>query len=66
MIPHLAMPRHLTVSEFQPDSIPACLAPAVALLKTLHDAFGPPFIQPIVNIIEVLIVTVQVSSSENR
>jgi hypothetical protein len=62
--PHLKMPRQPTATDIRLDSIAACLTPALALLKELNDAFGPPFIQTIVNTTETLINSIQVINSE--
>jgi hypothetical protein len=44
------MPRQPTVTEIRLDNITNSLTPALALIKDLNDAFGPPFFQPISNI----------------
>ncbi|KAJ7719374.1 hypothetical protein B0H14DRAFT_3170647, partial [Mycena olivaceomarginata] len=53
------MPRQSTVTEIRLNNIKGCLTPALTLLKELNDAFGPPFIQTIINTIESLIDMVQ-------
>ncbi|KAJ7807766.1 hypothetical protein B0H14DRAFT_2609397 [Mycena olivaceomarginata] len=53
------MPRQLAVTQFRLENIIASLGPAVTLLKDLNDAFCPPFVQPIINIIEASINVVQ-------
>ncbi|KAF8207505.1 hypothetical protein K438DRAFT_1755545 [Mycena galopus ATCC 62051] len=53
------MPRMPTATEMRLDNITACLTQALPLLTELHDAFGPPFVQPIVNTIQALIKLVQ-------
>ncbi|KAJ7812447.1 hypothetical protein B0H14DRAFT_2605764 [Mycena olivaceomarginata] len=53
------MPRQPTATDIRLDSIAACLTPALALLKELNGAFGPPFIQTIVNTTETLINSIQ-------
>ncbi|KAJ7353322.1 hypothetical protein DFH08DRAFT_934280 [Mycena albidolilacea] len=53
------MPRQSPVTEIRLNNIKGCLTPALTLLKELNDAFGPPFIQSIANIIESLIDIVQ-------
>jgi hypothetical protein len=60
LIPHLKMPRQPSITKNRLDNAAACLAPALALLKELNDAFGPPFVQPIANTIETLISMAQV------
>ncbi|KAJ7782596.1 P-loop containing nucleoside triphosphate hydrolase protein [Mycena olivaceomarginata] len=59
------MPRQPTATETHLERIVACLAPGLALLKELNDAFGPPFIQMISNTIEILIDMVQ-NVKQNR
>ncbi|KAF8207501.1 hypothetical protein K438DRAFT_1755541 [Mycena galopus ATCC 62051] len=53
------MPRMPTATEMRLDNITACLTQALPLLTELHDAFGPPFVQPIVNTMQALINLVQ-------
>ncbi|KAF8143939.1 hypothetical protein K438DRAFT_594779 [Mycena galopus ATCC 62051] len=53
------MPRHLTDAKAHLDHIAMCLTLALPLLKELNDAFGPPFVQPIVNTVQSLINLVQ-------
>ncbi|KAJ7354363.1 hypothetical protein DFH08DRAFT_933889 [Mycena albidolilacea] len=53
------MPHQSPVTEIRLNNIKGCLTPALALLKELNDAFGPPFIQSIANTIESLIDIVQ-------
>ncbi|KAF8166948.1 hypothetical protein K438DRAFT_1856801 [Mycena galopus ATCC 62051] len=53
------MPRQLTDAKAHLDHITTCLTLALPLLKELNDAFGPPFVQPIVNTIQSLINLVQ-------
>ncbi|KAJ7725185.1 P-loop containing nucleoside triphosphate hydrolase protein, partial [Mycena metata] len=45
--------------EARIHKLSACLAPAVTLLEELNDAFGPPFIQPIVKTVQALMTGVQ-------
>ncbi|KAJ7807775.1 hypothetical protein B0H14DRAFT_2597435 [Mycena olivaceomarginata] len=47
------------VTQFRLEKIIASLGPTVTLLKDLNDAFGPPFVQPIINIIEASVNVVQ-------
>ncbi|KAF8171379.1 hypothetical protein K438DRAFT_1852690, partial [Mycena galopus ATCC 62051] len=47
--------RQLTGAKAHLDQITTCLTLALPLLKELNDAFGPLFIQPIVNTIQSLI-----------
>ena len=54
------MPRKSTVADIRLVNIRACLTPALTLLTELHDAFGPPFIQPISNTVLSLMAMVQV------
>jgi hypothetical protein len=49
-----------TLTEIRVTNIVQSLSPALTLLKELNDAFGPPFILPIVNTIESLIGMAQV------
>ncbi|KAF8201888.1 hypothetical protein K438DRAFT_1758156 [Mycena galopus ATCC 62051] len=51
--------RHLTGAKAHLKQITTCLRLALPLLKELNDAFGPPFVQPIVNTIQSLINLVQ-------
>ncbi|KAF8207499.1 hypothetical protein K438DRAFT_1755539 [Mycena galopus ATCC 62051] len=53
------MPRRPTVTEMRLDNITVCLTQALPLLTELNDAFGPPFVQSIVNTIQALINLVQ-------
>ncbi|KAJ7028894.1 hypothetical protein C8F04DRAFT_1265460 [Mycena alexandri] len=53
------MPRQDTTTEARIHSLIAYLTPAVTLLDNLNDAFGPPFIQPIVKTVEALIAGLQ-------
>ncbi|KAF8171341.1 hypothetical protein K438DRAFT_1852612 [Mycena galopus ATCC 62051] len=53
------MPRQLTDAKAHLDHITTCLTLALPLLNELNDAFGPPFVQPIVNTIQSLINLVQ-------
>ncbi|KAJ7715241.1 hypothetical protein B0H16DRAFT_1701747 [Mycena metata] len=53
------MPRADPTSEARIHQLITCLAPAVTLLEELSDAFGPPFIQPIVKTVQALIAGVQ-------
>ncbi|KAJ7866488.1 hypothetical protein B0H13DRAFT_2670743 [Mycena leptocephala] len=53
------MPRQPTVTEIRLDNITNSLTPALALIKDLNDAFGPPFFQPISNITLSLMSAVQ-------
>jgi hypothetical protein len=59
------MLRQSTLTEIRVTNIVQCLSPALALLKELNDAFGPPFIQPIANTIESLISMAQVRKIEH-
>jgi hypothetical protein len=56
------MPCQPTVTKSRLNNIVVCLAPTLALLKELNDAFGPPFVQPITNTIETLISMTRVRS----
>ncbi|KAF8144526.1 hypothetical protein K438DRAFT_1992774 [Mycena galopus ATCC 62051] len=49
----------LTGTKAHLDQITTCLTLALPLLKELNDAFGPPFVQPMVNTIQSLINLVQ-------
>ncbi|KAF8166915.1 hypothetical protein K438DRAFT_2064919 [Mycena galopus ATCC 62051] len=51
--------RQLTGAKAHLDQITTHLTLALPLLKELNDAFGPPFVQPIVNTIQSLINLVQ-------
>ncbi|KAF8143946.1 hypothetical protein K438DRAFT_1875014 [Mycena galopus ATCC 62051] len=51
--------RQLTGAKAHLDQVAMCLTLALPLLKELNDAFGPPFVQPIVNTIQSLINLVQ-------
>ncbi|KAJ7763293.1 hypothetical protein B0H16DRAFT_1804266 [Mycena metata] len=53
------MPREDPATEARIHELTACLAPAVTLLEELNNAFGPPFIQPIVKTVQALITGVQ-------
>ncbi|KAF8144392.1 hypothetical protein K438DRAFT_2101925 [Mycena galopus ATCC 62051] len=53
------MPRLPTATEIRLDNITTCLTQALLLLTELHDAFGPPFVQSIVNTVGTLIGLVQ-------
>ncbi|KAF8130935.1 hypothetical protein K438DRAFT_1788449 [Mycena galopus ATCC 62051] len=53
------MPRLPTVIEIRLDNITTCLNQALLLLTELNDAFGPPFVQLIANIVQGLINLVQ-------
>ncbi|KAF8158745.1 hypothetical protein K438DRAFT_1986165 [Mycena galopus ATCC 62051] len=55
----MLMFRQLTGAKAHLDEITKCLTLALPLLKELNDAFGPPFVQPIVNTIPSLINLVQ-------
>ncbi|KAF8171432.1 hypothetical protein K438DRAFT_1773270 [Mycena galopus ATCC 62051] len=59
LIPTTTMPRQLTDAKAHLDHITTCLTLALPLLKELNDAFGPPFVQSIVNTIQSLINLVQ-------
>jgi hypothetical protein len=54
------MPRQPTAIESRVNNAAAGLEPALALLKEINDAFGPPFVQPIANTIETFISMAQV------
>ncbi|KAF8196225.1 hypothetical protein K438DRAFT_1760402 [Mycena galopus ATCC 62051] len=58
-IPTSIMPRQPTVNEIRLNHITTCLTLALPLLNELHDAFGPPFIQSIVNTIQTLVNSIQ-------
>ncbi|KAF8209132.1 hypothetical protein K438DRAFT_1811808 [Mycena galopus ATCC 62051] len=53
------MPRQLTGAKTHLNHITTCLKLALPLLTELNDAFGPPFVQSIVNTIQSLINLVQ-------
>ncbi|KAJ7309433.1 hypothetical protein DFH08DRAFT_823376 [Mycena albidolilacea] len=53
------MPRRSTLTEIHVTNIVESLTPVLTLLGELDDAFGPPFIKPIVNTIEDLISMAQ-------
>ncbi|KAJ7349658.1 hypothetical protein DFH08DRAFT_807008 [Mycena albidolilacea] len=53
------MPRQPTRTGIRLENTTAKLMPAITLLKELNDAFGPPFIQPISNTLQMLIKAVQ-------
>ncbi|KAF8209225.1 hypothetical protein K438DRAFT_1754264 [Mycena galopus ATCC 62051] len=53
------MPRQLTDAKAHLNHITTCLTLALPLLTELNDAFGPPFVQSIVNTIHSLINSVQ-------
>ncbi|KAJ7181062.1 hypothetical protein C8R46DRAFT_941049 [Mycena filopes] len=53
------MPHPQTAAETRINNITACLNPALTLLKELNDAFGPPFMQPIINTTQALMTGVQ-------
>ncbi|KAJ7769919.1 hypothetical protein B0H16DRAFT_1516815 [Mycena metata] len=53
------MPRQNSSSEVRIKNITACLTPALTLLNELNDAFGSPFIVPIVKTVQALIAGVQ-------
>ncbi|KAF8196249.1 hypothetical protein K438DRAFT_2122310 [Mycena galopus ATCC 62051] len=53
------MPRQPTVNEIRLNGIKTCLTLALPLLNELHDAFGPPFVQSIVNTIQTLVNSIQ-------
>ncbi|KAJ7174629.1 hypothetical protein C8R46DRAFT_1081438, partial [Mycena filopes] len=54
------MSRPRTTTGIRIDNITAYLTPALALLDQLNDAFGLPYVQPIIRTIQTLIVGVQV------
>ncbi|KAF8196230.1 hypothetical protein K438DRAFT_1760407 [Mycena galopus ATCC 62051] len=54
------MPRQPTVNEIRLNHIRTCLTLALSLLNELHDAFGPPFIQSIINTIQTLVNAIQI------
>jgi hypothetical protein len=58
------MPRHPTATEIRLSNTTANLIPTITLLKEINNAFDPPFIQPISNIIQTLINAVQVINYE--
>ncbi|KAF8209237.1 hypothetical protein K438DRAFT_1960963 [Mycena galopus ATCC 62051] len=51
--------RQLTGAKTHLDHITTCLTLALLLLNELNDAFGPPFVQSIVNTVQSLINLVQ-------
>ncbi|KAF8199255.1 hypothetical protein K438DRAFT_1966473 [Mycena galopus ATCC 62051] len=53
------MPHQPAVPEAHLEDITTCLILALPLLKDLNDAFGPPFVQSIVNTIHTLINSLQ-------
>ncbi|KAJ7898707.1 hypothetical protein B0H14DRAFT_2557196 [Mycena olivaceomarginata] len=53
------MPRQLAAMDIRLSNVAACLTPAVALLNELNDAFGPPFVDPILKTIVSLMTAVQ-------
>ncbi|KAJ7025126.1 hypothetical protein C8F04DRAFT_1269484 [Mycena alexandri] len=53
------MPRQDPATEARIHNLIACLTPALTLLEELNDAFGPPFIQPIIKTVQALIAGVQ-------
>ncbi|KAJ7770322.1 hypothetical protein B0H14DRAFT_3590794 [Mycena olivaceomarginata] len=53
------MPRQPTAIESRVNNAAAGLEPALALLKKINDAFGPPFVHPIENTIETFISMAQ-------
>ncbi|KAJ7349849.1 hypothetical protein DFH08DRAFT_997228 [Mycena albidolilacea] len=50
---------HPTAIESRVNNAAAGLEPALALLKEINDAFGPPFVRPIANTIEAFLSMVQ-------
>jgi hypothetical protein len=54
------MPRQLAAMDIRLSNVAACLTPAVALLNELNDAFGPPFVDPILKTVVSLMTAVQV------
>jgi hypothetical protein len=59
------MPRQSTLTEIRLTNVVEYLTPALALLKELDDALGPPFIHPIANTIEALISMARVRKFEH-
>ncbi|KAJ7452600.1 hypothetical protein FB451DRAFT_1100740 [Mycena latifolia] len=53
------MPHQPTVTEIRMNNIVTCLTSVIPLLKELNHAFGPPFVQAIVNTTASLIPGVQ-------
>ncbi|KAJ7166836.1 hypothetical protein C8R46DRAFT_1192145 [Mycena filopes] len=53
------MPRPHTAAKTRVDNITAYLTPALTLLDELNDAFGLPYVQPIIKTTQALIVGVQ-------
>ncbi|KAJ7333393.1 hypothetical protein DFH08DRAFT_1021040 [Mycena albidolilacea] len=53
------MPRQPTAIKRRVSNAAAGLEPALALLKEINNAFGPPFVQPIANTIETFISMAQ-------
>ncbi|KAJ7181055.1 hypothetical protein C8R46DRAFT_1187284, partial [Mycena filopes] len=50
---------HTTTTKTRLNSITACLTPALSLLDELNDAFGLPFVQPIIKTTQAILVEVQ-------
>ncbi|KAF8217545.1 hypothetical protein K438DRAFT_2036995 [Mycena galopus ATCC 62051] len=61
----MLMFRQLTGTKAHLDQITTCLTLALPLLQELNDAFGPPFVQSIVNTIQSLINLVQ-NAKQNK
>ncbi|KAF8169985.1 hypothetical protein K438DRAFT_1773920 [Mycena galopus ATCC 62051] len=59
------MPRQLTGAKAHLDHIATCLTLVLPLLDELNDAFGPPFVQSILNTVQSLINLVQ-NVKQNR
>ncbi|KAJ7113031.1 hypothetical protein C8R44DRAFT_741372 [Mycena epipterygia] len=53
------MPHQPTITALRLENIIACLKPAVTVLGEIHDSFGTPFVQAIVNTTLSLITVVQ-------
>ncbi|KAJ7472861.1 P-loop containing nucleoside triphosphate hydrolase protein [Mycena galericulata] len=53
------MPRQPTVTETRVNNVIACLKPAIPLLNDVHDAYGTPFVQAILNTSVALIAAIQ-------
>ncbi|KAJ7041426.1 hypothetical protein C8F04DRAFT_1253118 [Mycena alexandri] len=53
------MPHQLTATEARISNLTACLTPVLTLLEHLDEAFGPPFVQPIIKTTQALMDGVQ-------
>jgi hypothetical protein len=58
------MPRRPNLTEIRFNNITTSLTSALTLLGQLNDTFGPPFVQPILNITQALIPAAQVIMSQ--